>query len=112
MSPSLIIADIPFYDTPPEIVGSPYWVDLWTDVNGYKVGLQVKPSSYRSANMSIYMGGAKTAEEQGHKLFLRYYGGEVFVVTPKNGSVSMQMEKRIKAYCEKLLNLPSRNKNE
>ena len=106
MSPSLIIAEIPFYDTPAEVEGSPYWVDLWTDVNGYKVGLQVKPSSYKSANMSIYMGGAKSSEEKGHKLFQRDFGGEVFVVTPQNGTVSTEMEKRIKAYCEKLLNLP------
>lgn len=53
MSPSLIIAEIPFYDTPAEVEGSPYWVDLWTDANGYKIGLQIKPESYLSANMSI-----------------------------------------------------------
>lgn len=106
MNPSLIIAEIPFYDTPTEIEGSPYWVDLWTDVNGYKIGLQVKPQSYRSANMSIYMGGAKTSEEKGHKLFRRDFGGDVFIVMPKNGTVSPQMERRIKAYYDMLLKLP------
>ena len=46
MNPSLIIAGIPFFDTPAEVEGSPYWVDLWTNVNGYKIGLQVKPASF------------------------------------------------------------------
>ena len=106
MSPSLIIADIPFYNTPAEIEGAPYWVDLWTDANGYKIGLQVKPTSYRSANISIYMGGAKSSEEKGHKLFRRDFGGEVFTVTPKDGKVSPQMEQRIKAYYDQLMKLP------
>ena len=109
MSPSLIIAGIPFYDAPAEIEGSPYWVDLWTDVNGYKIGLQVKPDSYRSANLSIYMGGAKTSEEKGHKLFCRDFGGNVFIITPKNGAVSSQMEQRIKAYYDMLLKLPPKD---
>ena len=56
MIPSLTIEDIPFYDTPPEIEGSPYWVDQWTDVNGHKIGLQTKPQSYNSPNVSLYMG--------------------------------------------------------
>ena len=43
MKPALTIGGIPFYDAPSEVEGSPYWVDLWTDVNGYKIGLQVKP---------------------------------------------------------------------
>ncbi len=106
MNTSLIIAGIPFYDAPAEIEGSPYWVDLWTDVNGYKIGLQVKPQSYRSANMSIYMGGAKTSEEKGHKRFRRDFGGDVFIVMPKNGTVSPQMEQRIKAYYDMLVTLP------
>ena len=106
MKPSLMIAGIPFYDTPAEIEGSPYWVDLWTDVNGYKIGLQVKPLSYRSANMSIYMGGAKSSEENGHKLFRHIFGGDVFIVTPQNGTISKQMEQRIKMYHDKLLKLP------
>ena len=55
---------------------------------------------------AVYMGGAKSSEEKGHKLFQRDFGGEVFVVTPKNGTVATEMEKRIKAYCEKLSKLP------
>lgn len=39
MTPSLIIGGIPFYDAPSKIEGPPYWVDLWADVNGYKIGL-------------------------------------------------------------------------
>ena len=97
MIPSLTIDGIPFYDAPSEVEGSPYWVDLWTDVNGYKIGLQVKPSSYKSANLSIYMGRARGSEEQGHKAFLRDYGGKVFIVMPENGSVPVAMEVSVKS---------------
>ena len=106
MTPSLIIEGIPFYDTPSEIEGSPYWVDLWTDVNGYKIGIQVKTSSYKSANASIYMGQARSSEEKGHILFNRVYGGKVFIITPINGSVSLTNQKRICEEYERLLNLP------
>ena len=97
MNPSLIIAGIPFYDAPAEIEGSPYWVDLWTDINGYKIGLQVKPATYHSANMSIYMGGAKSSEEKGHKAFRRDFGGKVFIIEPVNGAVSERIERQIQS---------------
>ena len=74
MEPALIIDGIAFYDAPSEIEGSPYWVDLWTDVNGYKIGLQVKPTTYKSASVSIYTGMAKSSEEKGHKAFTRRFG--------------------------------------
>lgn len=106
MKPSLIIGDIPFYDAPSEIEGAPYWVDLWTDVNGYKIGLQIKPQSYSSANISIYMGKAKTSEEKGHKEFLRNFGGKVFVVSPAKGKVPDEIEQKIKAERDLLLRLP------
>jgi len=108
MNPSLVIGGIPFYDTPTEIEGSPYWVDLWTDVNGYKIGIQVKPSTYKSANISIYMGKARSSEEKGHKEFLRDFGGKVFVVMPVNGVVSKEIEKVIVAERNLLLKLPPR----
>jgi hypothetical protein len=106
MNPALIIGGIPFYDAPSEIEGSPYWVDLWTDVNGYKIGLQVKPATYHSANLSIYMGKARSSEEQGHKAFLRDFGGKVFIVMPENGAVSPAMEKKIVAERDLLLKMP------
>lgn len=106
MTPSLTIGGIPFYDAPSEIEGSPYWVDLWTDVNGYKIGLQVKPSSYKSANISIYMGKAKSSEEKGHKAFLRDFGGKVFIVMPTNGTVPSSTEKKILAEYYLLLKMP------
>lgn len=106
MNPSLMIGGIPFYDAPSEIEGSPYWVDLWTDVNGYKIGIQVKPSTYKSANISIYMGKARSSEEKGHKKFLRNFGGKVFVVMPVNGVVSKEIEKHIIAERDLLLKLP------
>ncbi len=108
MNPSLIIAGIPFYDAPAEIEGSPYWVDLWTDINGYKIGLQVKPATYHSANMSIYMGGAKSSEEKGHKAFRRDFGGKVFIIEPVNGAVSERIERQIQSEANLLSHLPKR----
>lgn len=106
MIPSLVIGGIPFYDAPSKVEGSPYWVDLWTDVNGYKIGLQVKPSTYKSANLSIYMGRAKTSEEKGHKAFLRDFGGKVFIVIPEKGSVATSIEEKIRSEYDLLLKLP------
>jgi len=106
MTPSLIIGEIPFYDAPSEIEGSPYWVDLWADINGYKIGLQIKPSTYKSANLSIYMGKAKSSEEKGHKAFLRDFGGKVFTVMPVNGIVPADVECKIIAERDLLLRMP------
>lgn len=110
MTPALIIAGIPFYDAPSEIEGSPYWVDLWTDVNGYKIGLQVKPTTYKSANISIHMGKARSSEEKGHSLFRRYFGGKVFIVMPDKGKVPADVEKRILAERDLLLKFPPKSK--
>lgn len=65
MIPSLVIGGIPFFDAPSKIEGSPYWVDLWTDVNGYKIGLQIKPSTYKFSNLSIYMGKVNGIRRKG-----------------------------------------------
>lgn len=108
MTPSLIILGIPFYDTPSEIEGSPYWVDLWTDVNGYKIGLQIKPSTYKSASTSIYMGYSRSSEEDGHKAFSREFGGKVFIVNPKNGELSAKDAQQIKNEYDILLKKPIR----
>lgn len=106
MNPSLTVGDLPFFDAPSEIEGSPYWVDLWADVNGYKIGLQVKPSSYKAASTSLYMGQARSSEERGHKAFRRDFGGTVFTVVPVNGQLSAQMEKKILAERDLLLQFP------
>lgn len=108
MSPSLTIAGIDFYDAPSEIEGSPYWVDLWADVNGYKIGLQVKPPSYNAASASFFMGGARSSEEKGHRLFRQDYGGKVFIVTPVHGLVSQKMEKQIHDEYDRLMSMPER----
>lgn len=94
MKPSLVVGNISFFDAPSEIEGSPYWVDLWADVNGYKIGLQVKPTTYKSASASLYMGKARSSEEKGHKAFQRDFGGKVFTVTPVNGRIPSNIEKR------------------
>ena len=106
MTPSLVIAGIPFYDAPSEVEGSPYWVDLWTDVNGYKIGLQIKPSTYKAASISIYMGKSRSSEEKGHKTFQRDFGGKVFIVMPENGVVPKDIEKKIIAERDLLLKMP------
>ena len=106
MNPSLIIGGIPFYDAPSKIEGSPYWVDLWTDVKGYKIGLQVKPSSCKSASASLYMGRSRSSEERRHKEFLRDFGWKVFTINPINGSVSIDVERKVLAEYDRLLNMP------
>lgn len=106
MTPSLTIGGIPFYDAPSEIEGSPYWVDLWTDVNGYKIGLQVKPTTYKSANISIYMGKARSSEEKGYRAFQHDFGGKVFIVMPIDGKVPADIEKKIVAERDLLLRFP------
>ena len=74
-------------------------------VNGYKIGLQVTPSTYKSANLSIYMGKARSSEEAGHKAFMRDFGGKVFIVMPVNGEVSKDIEKKILAERDLLLQM-------
>lgn len=106
MKPSLIISGIPFFDAPSEIEGAPYWVDLWTDINGYKIGLQIKPTSYKSASTALYMGKSRSSEEKGHKAFQKEFGGKVFIVMPKNGIVPPSIEKQIIAERDLLLQFP------
>ena len=106
MKPSLVVGDIPFFDAPSEIEGSPYWVDLWADVNGYKIGLQVKPTTYQSASVSLYMGMSRSSEEKGHKAFQRDFGGKVFTVMPVNGRIPDNIEKKILAERDLLLRFP------
>ena len=101
----LIINGIKFEDTPKEVEGAPYWVDLWTDVNGYKIGLQIKPTSYQSANTSFYARGAKGSEEAGHKLFRKDFGGKVFIVMPLNGTVPPKQASLIQQEYDLLLKM-------
>ena len=105
MKPALTIGGISFYDAPSEIEGSPYWVDLWTDINGYKIGLQIKPQTYKSASISVYMGKSRTSEERGHKAFQRDFGGRVFIVMPVDGGVSEDVIKAILTEKDRLLQM-------
>jgi hypothetical protein len=45
ISPAIFVDELAFYDAPSDIEGSPYWVDLWASVNGYRIGLQIKPQT-------------------------------------------------------------------
>ena len=105
----LIIDGIIFEDAPSEIEGAPYWVDLWTDVNGYKIGLQVKPTTYQSANTSFYSRGAKSSEDAGHKQFRCDFGGKVFIITPQNGVVPEKQITQIRHEYDLLLMMPSKD---
>lgn len=106
MKPSLIIKDtILFFDAPPDIEGSPYWVDLWTEVNGYMIGLQVKPGTYNSASISIYCGKSKSSQKNGFRKFAEKYKGRVFTVVPENGRVDKETEDEISDEYNRLKNL-------
>jgi len=107
----LVVDGIVFNDAPSEVEGAPYWVDLWADVNGYKIGLQVKPTSYQSASASLYSRGAKTSEESGQKLFTKKYGGKVFVVMPRNGTLPANQVKQIRHEYNLLMQMKSRKQD-
>ncbi len=51
----------------------------------------------------INMGKAKSSEEEGHKAFLRDFGGKVFTVMPINGKVDSKVEQKIVAERDLLL---------
>lgn len=107
VAPSLIIANLPFYDAPSEIEGSPYWVDLWADVNGYRIGLQVKPKTFRASSLSIYTGKARSSQARGHDLFQEKFGGKVFTVTLQGGQVEPKAQDDVVKEIERLSQLPS-----
>jgi len=106
MPPSLVIADVPFYDAPSEMEGSPYWVDLWAHVNGYRIGLQVKPKTYRASSLSIYTGKARSCQMRGHMLFEERFGGKVLVVIPQKGDVGPKSREEVTAEIKRLSQLP------
>lgn len=106
VAPSLIVADLPFYDAPSHIEGSPYWVDLWGHVNGYRIGLQVKPKTFRSSSLSVYTGKARSSQARGHDLFKEKFRGRVFIVTPQEGEVGPISQGEVAAEIERLNQLP------
>ena len=104
---AMLVGEIRFFDTPDDIEGSPYWVDLWASVNGYRLGLQVKPSSHKAASTSIYVGKTRNSQTAGHRLFQEHYGGKVITVTIKNGSMNARDREQILAERDRLMNLPA-----
>lgn len=109
MTPSLVIRDISFFDAPANIEGSPYWVDLWTEVNGYMIGLQVKPKTYKSASISIYSGKSRSSQKSGFEKFAKKYKGKVFIVIPENGKLDIETENEIFNEYNRLKNLQPGN---
>ena len=106
VTPSLIIANLPFYDAPSYIEGSPYWVDLWGHVNGYRIGLQVKPKTFRSSSLSIYTGKARSSQARGYDLFQEKFGGKVIILTPQKGQVGRKAHDEVMVEIERLAQLP------
>lgn len=82
------IEGVEFTDAPSEVEGSPYWVDKWALVNGYRIGIQVKPRSYSSSSMSIYAGGGMSGMKRGHKKFQVDFGGKAFIAVLEQGEVT------------------------
>jgi len=105
----LTIAGIEFVEAPSEVEGSPYWVDLWAYVNGYRIGIQVKPDSYSSASVSVYAGKAKSSMKSGQKRFMKDYGGKVFITNLSMGNPPAHIESEIKIEVSRLRSLPSGN---
>jgi len=106
MSSSMEIGGICFYDTPAEIEGSPYWVDLWASANGYRIGLQVKPGTYQAPSTAMYAGKVKSSLEKGFRKFKDVFGGKVFTVYPKCGQVDTGTCQKILQEVERLQALP------
>ena len=108
-SASIVFENLCFYDAPNDIEGSPFWVDLWASVNGYRVGLQIKPQTYKSVSLSIYTGKAKSSQEKGHKLFKEKFGGMVFIAMPTKGVLDTETQSRLFEEVERLKKLPPGN---
>lgn len=104
-NPSLVIASLPFYDAPSHIEGSPYWVDLWAHVNGYRIGLQVKPKTFRASSLSVYTGKARSSQARGHDLFQKDFGGKVIIAIPEQGKVDIKTIKEVQQEIERLQKL-------
>lgn len=104
--PALVVASIPFYDAPSEIEGSPYWVDLWASVNGYRLGLQIKPKTYNASSMSIYTGKGKPSQSRGHDLFSQRFEGKVIVTSTRNGELDPKARQQVEREIGRLRGLP------
>ena len=99
------LAGVRFFEAPSEVEGSPYWVDLWGSVNGYRIGLQVKPSTFNSASVATYAGKARSGQRRGHEKFHSDFGGHVFTIDLVKGSVESRTEGLIKKEVERLRTL-------
>ena len=102
----LKIGGVEFLEAPSEIEGSPYWVDLWASVNGYRVGLQVKPKTYRSASVATYAGKALAGQRKGHHAFSGRFGGKVFTVDLVQGKADERSDGQIAEEVRRLRDMP------
>ena len=106
LSPAIVFKNIRFYATPADIEGSPFWVDLWASVNGYRIGLQIKPQTYKAASLSIYTGKARSSQNKGHKLFKQKFGGKMFIALPSKGILDIESQNQLIEEIERLEKLP------
>jgi len=105
-SASIVFETLRFYDTPSDIEGSPYWVDLWASVNGYRIGLQIKTQTFKAASVSIYTGKARAGQKKGHKLFKEKFGGKAFFAFPSKGVLDAETQKQLLEEIDRLEKLP------
>ena len=105
-SDSVVFENLCFYDAPDDIEGSPFWVDLWASLNGYRIGLQIKPQTYKAASVAVYTGMARSSQNEGHKLFKEKFGGKVFIATPTKGVLDSETQSQLTEEIERLNKLP------
>jgi hypothetical protein len=106
LTASIVFENLCFYDAPDDIEGSPFWVDLWASVNGYRIGLQIKPQTYKAASLSIYTGKARSSQNKGHKLFKQKFGGRVFIAMPSKGILDPETQSQLIEEMAMLKRLP------
>ncbi len=104
-SDSIVFENLCFYDAPDVIEGSPFWVDLWASVNGYRIGLQIKPQTYKAASLSIYTGKARSSQNKGHMLFKQKFGGRVFIAMLSKGILDPETQSQLIEEIERLKKL-------
>lgn len=106
MEPRLIVDGLVFYDAPGYVESSPYSVDLWASVNGYRIGLQVKPRTYNSSSKSIYAPQIAKSQKRGLELFREAFGGRAFIAVVECGEIELRVKMQILEECKYLMSLP------
>ncbi len=75
-------------------------------MNGYRIGFQVKPKTFRASSLSIYTGKARSSQARGCDLFQEKFGGKVIILTPQKGQVGLKARDEVMVEIERLAQLP------